>query len=62
MTETARAIAAVVQAVGKHASMGHVIDVFRGATPTLLCSRHVCLLHVTRVCCMWLPAEAPGKC
>lgn len=31
MTEMARSLVAVVQAVGTHASMGHVIDVFRGA-------------------------------
>ena len=30
LTDMARALVAVVQAVGPHASMGHVIDVFRG--------------------------------
>lgn len=32
----ARSLVAVVQAVGTHASMGHVIDVFRGGSGTCL--------------------------
>lgn len=46
----ARAMVAVVQAVGPHASMGHVIDVFRGAQPALLAT----------CCCACLPAAAPA--
>ena len=31
MSEAARGVVAVVRAVGAHAGIGHVVDVFRGA-------------------------------
>ena len=56
LTDMARAMVAVVQAVGPHASMGHVIDVFRGAQPALLatCRR----ARLPACCCACLPAAA----
>lgn len=38
MTDMARALVSVVQAVGSHASMSHVLDVFRGAPNPFIAS------------------------